>query len=539
MLINSHFCGIIKALTGGAENMVEQQLLQLTQQISDLTKMMVEIQKENQELKNDNELLREENEYLRRKLFGTKSEKSKALGIEQLSLFDEAEQECDEELLEEIHYQRVKKKKEKLSLKLDNLPQVDILMDLADKYKECPKCGTELKKVGEVLVRREVKFIPAKLEVHNIYQATYECRKCKKDDAKVMVKAATTQPVIPHSYASPESVAHVMKEKFVNGVLLYRQEQEWKRMGLELSRATMANWVIIASKEWLIPLKERMHELLIGENYAHADETTIQVLKEHGRKPTSTSYMWVYATIKESSHSIRIFDYKPTRAGYNPKAFLKGFSGKVITDCYSGYNDIENVINVYCWAHVRRKFSESISKNMKNVTTTIPGIALQKIRKLFQIEKEIEDESPQKKAEIRQIRAKPLVEDFFSWCSNNEDKVLAGSKTYKALKYALNHKDGLSEYLNDGLLPMTNSLDERTIRPFAIGRKNWLFSDSVNGAEASAASYSIIETAKANSIDPYKYLCYIFTYLPGKDINDKSILDSFMPWNKKIQIECK
>lgn len=519
--------------------MVNEQLIQMTKQLSDLTAMITRMQNQITDLQNDNALLKEENEYLKRKLFGTRSEKSSTLGVNQLSLFDEAEQECDEGLLEDFHYKRAKKRKEKLSLKLDDLPQVDILMDLADQHKNCPKCGTELKRAGKELVRRQVKFIPASLKVENIYQATYECRQCKKNGAKVMVKAAITQPVIPHSYASPESVAHVMKEKFINGVPLYRQEQEWKRLGLELSRATMANWVIAASKEWLIPLKERMHNILIQESYVHADETTIQVLNEPGRKNTSKSYMWVYASIKESNHPVRIFDYKPTRAGYNPKVFLKGFKGSVITDAYAGYNNLENVTNVYCWAHARRKFSDSISKDMKDVDSTLPGEALKKISKLFKIEKEIENKSPQEKAVIRQKEAKILLEDFFSWCHNNQDKVLTGSKTAKAFQYVINHREGLSEYINDGYLPMTNSLDERTIRMFAVGRKNWLFCASTKGAEASAAVYSIIETAKANNLDPYKYLSYIFQYLPGYDITDCDKLDKFMPWNEKIQINCK
>lgn len=519
--------------------MLNEQLIQMSKQLSDLTAMMANMQNQIKDLQNDNALLREENEYLKRKLFGTKSEKSSALGVNQLSLFDEAEQECDQYLLEEITYKRAKQKKEKLSIKLDELKQVNIIMDISDENKKCPKCGTELKKVGEVLIRRQIKFIPATLEVENIYQTTYECRNCKKAGTKMMVKSPIPAPVIPHSYASPESVAHVIKEKYVNGVPLYRQEQEWKRLGLPLSRATMANWVIIASKDWLIPLKNRMHSLLLQENYVHADETPIQVLKEPDKQAKTKSYMWVYASIKESKHPIRIFEYKPTRAGYNPKAFLKGFSGCVITDAYAGYNQLENVTNVYCWAHARRKFSDSIVKDMKNVSESLPGIALKKIGELFKIEKEIEEKTPQEKAEIRMKKAKPLLEEFFSWCAKNQDKVLSGSKIAKAFQYTLNHKDGLSEYINDGYLPMTNSLDERTIRPFTTGRKNWLFSNSVKGAEATACAYSIIETAKANNLDPYKYLTYIFEYLPGQNINDSRILDIFMPWDDEVQSRCK
>ena len=209
-----------------------------------------------------------------------------------------------------------------------------------------------------------------------------------------MVKTGIPTPVIPHSYASPESVAHIMKEKYVNGVPLYRQKAEWKRLGLELSRATMANWVIIAAQECLMPLKERMHEIMVKDNYVHADETTIQVLNEEGKKNTTKSYMWIYSNIRESETPIRIFEYKPTRAGYNPELFLKGFTGKVITDGYSGYNNLPGVTNVYCWAHARRKFRDAIPSDVKDVNSTLAKQGLDKIGKLFAIESEIDNLSP-------------------------------------------------------------------------------------------------------------------------------------------------
>ncbi|WP_278559780.1 IS66 family transposase [Coprobacillus cateniformis] len=474
-------------------------------------------------------------------MFGRSSEKSAVLNVGQLSLFDEAEMECDPELKEEITYQRAKRKRQKedIKAKLDQLPQIDINYTLEDEHQICPSCGSRLKKVGKKLIRRELNYIPAKLEVHNIYQTTYECRTCKKGNKPYIYNAPIDAPVIPHSYATSESVAQVMVDKYVNCMPLYRQEQEWKRLGFQLSRATMANWIIIASNEWLTPIKDRMHELLLEENYTHADESPVQVLNETGRKNTTKSYMWVYATIKESKHPIRIFDYTPTRAGYNPKRFLNGFKGYVITDGYQAYETLDSVVNVFCWAHARRKFSEAIISGTKNVDETIAGKALNKIKELFVIEREIETLKPEEKREMRQKRAKPLVEEFFSWCDKNQKAVLTGSKTYKALQYALKHREGLSEYLEDGLLPMTNSLDERTIRLFAVGRKNWLFSTSTEGAQASATVYSIIQTAKANGLDPYKYLSCIFKYLPGHDIKDQTNIDYFLPWNKHIQEECK
>ncbi len=519
---------------------MNKQLEMITKQLSDMTSLIEKLTTEIQELKNENALLKEENEYLKKKLFGTKSEKAKTLGIEQFSFFDEAEQECDPQLLEEINYKRAKKKKKNLDAKLDNLPCEEIILCLADDDKSCPRCGHELNTVGKEYVRKEVQYIPAKLVVKKIYRMSYECRNCKKGGDIMMVKTGIPAPVIPHSYASAESIAHVMKEKFVNGVPLYRQEQEFKRLGLELSRATMANWVIIASHDWLKPLIQRMHEEMLKEHYVHADETTIQVLREPDKKSTTKSYMWVYASIKEAEKAIRIFEYKPTRAGYNPAQFLEGFRGAVITDAYAGYNSLEGVTNVYCWAHARRKFTDSMPKDVKGKSETLAQTGLKKIAALFKIEKDIEQLSAEEKAQIRQEKAKPLINDFFSWCEKHKDEVLSKSKLHTAFQYALNHKAGLSEYINDGYLPMTNSLDERTIRMFTIGRKNWLFSTSVKGAESSAAAYSIIETAKANGLDPYQYLTMIFKYLPSQDlIKEPEAINKFLPWSDLMQESCK
>ncbi len=456
-------------------------------------------------------------------------------------MFDEAEQECDPQLLEEIHYQRKKKKhKDQIKLKLESLPFEKVLLTLPENERFCPECGHALKRVGEEHVRDEIQFIPARVVLKKIYIETFECRECRKDGRRIMVKTGTPAPVIPHSYASAGSVAHVMKEKYVNGVPLYRQEAEWKRLGLELSRATMANWIIISAKEYLIPLKERLHEIMIQENYIHCDETPIQVLNEEGKKNTTKSYMWVYSNIKESKKPIRIFEYKPTRAGYNPKIFLKGFCGYVITDGYAGYNDLENVTNAYCWAHARRKFVDSIPNGIKNTNDTLAKQGIEQIGKLFKIEQEIEDLTPEEKVKVRQEKSKPILEKFFLWCEENHNQVSTGSKLSKAIQYSINHQKGLSEYIKDGNIPMTNSLDERTIRPFTTGRKNWLFSASPKGAEASAAVYSIIETAKANGLDPYKYLTYIFSYLPSQDlVKTPESIDMFLPWSSETKEYCK
>ena len=513
-------------------------IAELKASISSLNALVESLKSDNEYLKNNNDLLREENAYLKRKLFGVKSEKMPC-SVEQLSLFDEAEQECEPKLLEEITYKRAKKKqKGTLEIKLDNLKHVKEVYDIDEKDRICDICGTKMHRVGEEFVRHEVVYEPAKLYVKDIYRKTYECRNCRKRGKVVMLKAGTPAPVIPHSFTSPSVLSQVITDKFVNHMPLYRQEAEWKRLGLDLSRTTMANWLIIASREYFIPIVNRMHEILVVEKYVHSDETTVQVLNEPGKPATSKSYMWVYSSIRESSKPIRIFEYKPDRKAENPQKFLENFSGTLISDGYGGYNNISGVVNAYCWAHARRKFYEALPADMKDVSDTLAYTGLKKIAKLFAIEKEIDTLSPEDKVKIRQEKSKPLVDDFFSWCADAQNKSLTRSKIGKAIQYALNLEKGLRVYLNDGLVPMTNSLDERNIRPFTVSRKNWLFSTSTKGADASASIFSLIETAKANRLSPFDYIEYILEIMPQIDIiQHPEKIDWFMPWSDQIKEE--
>ena len=536
ILMNNSTKSTVESMTISAE--LASTIAELKASIASLNALVESLKSDNEYLKNNNDLLREENAYLKRKLFGVKSEKMPC-SVEQLSLFDEAEQECEPEFLEEITYKRAKKKqKGTLEIKLDNLTHVKEDYDIDEKDRICDICGTKMHRVGEEFVRHEVVYEPAKLYVKDIYRKTYECRNCRKRGKVVMLKAGTPAPVIPHSFTSPSVLSQVITDKFVNHMPLYRQEAEWKRLGLDLSRTTMANWLIIASREYFIPIVNRMHEILVEEKYLHADETPIQVLNEPGKPATSKSYMWVYSSIRESSKPIRIFEYKPDRKAENPQKFLEDFNGTLISDGYGGYNNIEDVINAYCWAHARRKFYEALPADMKDASDTLAYTGLKKIAKLFAIEKEIDTFPPEDKVKIRQEKSKPLVDDFFSWCADAQNKSLTRSKIGKAIQYALNLEKGLRVYLDDGLVPMTNSLDERNIRPFTVSRKNWLFSTSAKGADASASIFSLIETAKANRLSPFDYIEYILEIMPQIDIiQHPEKIDWFMPWSDQIKEE--
>jgi len=533
--MNNSTKSTVESMTISAE--LASTIAELKASIASLNALVESLKSDNEYLKNNNDLLREENAYLKRKLFGVKSEKMPC-SVEQLSLFDEAEQECEPELLEEITYKRAKKKqKGTLEIKLDNLKHVKEVYDIDEKDRICDICGTKMHRVGEEFVRHEVVYEPAKLYVKDIYRKTYECRNCRKRGKVVMLKAGTPAPVIPHSFTSPSVLSQVITDKFVNHMPLYRQEAEWKRLGLDLSRTTMANWLIIASREYFIPIVNRMHEILVEEKYLHSDETPIQVLNEPGKPATSKSYMWVYSSIRESSKPIRIFEYKPDRKAENPQKFLEDFNGTLISDGYGGYNNIEGV-NAYCWAHARRKFYEALPADMKDASDTLAYTGLKKIAKLFAIEKEIDTFPPEDKVKIRQEKSKPLVDDFFSWCADAQNKSLTRSKIGKAIQYALNLEKGLRVYLDDGLVPMTNSLNERNIRPFTVSRKNWLFSASTKGADASASIFSLIETAKANRLSPFDYIEYILEIMPQIDIiQHPEKIDWFMPWSDQIKEE--
>lgn len=348
------------------------------------------------------------------------------------------------------------------------------------------------------------------------------------------------KPVLPGSIASSSAIAYVMSEKFVKGIPLYRQEQEWKRMDIEISRQTTANWMIQGSSRWLKLLYKRMREHLLQKGILHADETTLQVLKEPGRNADSTSYMWLYRTGREDTPII-LYDYQTTRAGKHSARFLKGFKGYLHTDGYDGYSLMSEVTLVGCWAHARRYFVDALKvlppKKDNTPTTTEEGLVF--CNKLFEIERELRDVTNIERYESRLKKSVPVLNDFKNWLKYQRPRVLPKSPSGKAIKYCLNQWDKLNAFLLDGSLEIDNNRAERSIKPFVIGRKNWLFSNTPKGANSSATIYSIVETAKENGLNPFSYLTYLFDKLPNIDINDKNALDELMPWSESLPESCK
>lgn len=487
--------------------------------------------------------LREQIEYLTHKLFGTSSEKSK--NIEgQLSLFNEAEQEAhafDEEaeaVTVKEHTRQTKRTHDEI---FKGVPSRDELIPLCEDQKQCADCGTEMEVIGKEFVRREFRFTPAKGEVVNVYRETAKCPKCSTASAMArniqFVKANVLEALIPHSYASSSAVAWVMYQKYANSMPLYRQEQDWKQMGVILSRATLANWIIYCSGNYFSPLYDYFHRELLKRQFLMADETRVQVLKEPERKAETDSYMWLFRTGEDELPPIILYKYTETGAKFNAEAFLKGFNGYLETDCYQGYHNLPDVKRCCCWAHLRRYFVEAIPKG-KDLDYSNPAAqAAQYCNRLFEYERQskLNGHTFQQRKEYRLQKEKPVLDAFWTWISQQTPK--KGTRFEKAVNYAQNHKELFMTYLEDGRCSFTNNLSENAIRPFTLGRKNWLFSDTQKGAEASAIVYTMVEMAKAHNLNIYKYLNYLLEHLPRTKMTD-SELAKLAPWDENIIANC-
>jgi transposase len=405
------------------------------------------------------------------------------------------------------------------------LPVEIVVHELPEEKRVCPDCGCPLHKMGEE-VREELKIIPAKAVLVRHVRHIYACRHCEESSDHVsIVKANMPEPVIKGGFASPESVAHIAVQKFVMGSPLYRQEQEWAQNGILLSRQTMSNWLVNASEDWLEPIYKEMKRQLCERQVLHADETTLQVLHEDGKPARSKSYMWLYRTSGEAEQQIVLYDYQRDRRYTHPEAFLKDFSGFLHTDGYDGYHKLPDRITVVgCWAHLRRKFDEALQtlpKEKRDSSDTAKGIAY--CDRLFHFEKQFALLSPEERRIKREQLSKPLTEAFFAWADSLH--ALPKSLLGKAVYYAQSQRKYLKAYFLDGRLEISNNRAENSIRPFVMGRKNWLFSNTPNGARASAVYYSLIVSARENGLVPFEYLSKVFTEAPNS-----ASMENLMPW---------
>ena len=480
-----------------------------------------------------NKTLEQKNDYIlqleealkqqRQKYFGASSEKA---STHQLGLFNEAEHLEQTEGPEESSVTAVaahtRQQKPRVSIP-DNLPRENIVYDLAEEDKICPHDGTELKVIGSD-DHEQLDIIPAQVKVIRHKRLKYACPCCNQ----YLVTAKKPKQAIEKSIASPGLLAFVATQKYCDALPLYRQSEIFKRLGIELDRSNLANWMIKCG-ELVQPLINLLQDHVLERSLVHMDETTVQVLNEPGKKAQSKRYMWLMASFTQQP--IALFHYQPTRSQQVPISLLDPSVGTLMVDGYEWYQkacDDYEIKRLGCWAHARRYFMDAKKIQPKGKTGKADQ-ALAWIQKLYLIEKQSKEDPPDQRYQTRQQQAKPIIKQIKTWLDKSLLHVPPKTALGKALTYLHNQWDRLVGYLDDGSYPIDNNLAENAIRPFAVGRKNWLFSNSQAGARASANLYSLVQTAKANSLNPYEYLKSIFKELP----NAQSVeaIEHLLPWN--------
>jgi transposase len=480
------------------------------------------------------ELLEEENRWLKAQLFGRSSEKTvvEELNPEQARLFNEAEALARgavsaPQSITIPAYERGKSGRKKISAAL---PRVDVIHDVPEDQKICAVDGAALERIGEE-ISEQLDFKPAQVRVIRNIRPKYACPCCK---SSVRIAPAPLQ-LLPKSLATPSLLAHITTAKFVDGIPLYRQEAQLDRLGVRIGRATSAGWMILLGGTHVVPIVNLMKEHLLDAPLIHCDETRLQVLKSD-KAPTADHWMWVRAAGPPGKRIV-LFDYDPSRGGAVPLRLFEGYRGILLTDGYEPYETVAHALKLVhagCMAHVRRRFEEA--RKAQPVDTTTGGHAreaLDYVRQLYLIERPLWDREHPVDAEHRvRVRAElsvPIITQFYDWLEALAPKVLPQSLLGKAMHYALGQWSKLIVFLSHGEVPLDNNRCENAIRPFVVGRKGWLFSDTVKGAVASANLYSLVETAKANGVEPHAYLSLLFARLPAaKCIED---FERLLPWN--------
>lgn len=416
----------------------------------------------------------------------------------------------------------------------EHLPREVIEHDLPEADKVCA-CGEAKTRIGAETSER-LEYIPAKLYVEQHVRHQYACPCCEEHGVQIADKPAS---MLPKSNAGPGLLAYTLVSKFQDSVPLHRQSNILARHDIDIPRNTLARWHIQTSDR-VTPLLERFEAALKASPVILMDETRLQVNKEPDKDASSQSYMWVQRGIspptetepKGRSPDVTLYHYSPSRAGAVAEALLSGYQGALMTDGYAGYTAVakkQGLQHAHCWAHARRKFVEAEKALPKGKKSPAITAILSDIGKLYGIEKRLNGSTPEDKQRERQTQATPLLEKLKQSLEKKQLTVTPKSLLGKAIHYTLERWEGLTQYITNGHLPIDNNGAENAIRPFVVGRKNWLFSDTVNGAKASAIWYSIMETAKANGLEPYHYLKKVFELLPMAQTEED--IDALLPWN--------
>lgn len=442
----------------------------------------------------------------------------------------------EDEPVKKTHPKRIKGKRAQV---ISNIPKVEVLHMMTEE-----ELISEFGKNGWYQLEDEIynryRFTPAKIEIEEHHVGIY---RSKKDNH--FKKAEHPAYLLRNSLASSTLVAGIINAKYVNAVPLYRQEQEFSRYGVEISRREMAHWTILCAERYLSMLYDRMHKELYDYHVLQADETPVRVKKEN-RTEGFLHYMWVYRTGKMyKDKPIILYEYQPSRNTSHPREFLKNFKGVCVTDGYQVYHTLEeeseDLTIAGCWAHARRRFDEAIKALSKaRRKDALAYLALKQIQAIYREEDKLADETAEERLQQRQLIIKPMVDAYFAWVKENINKVPSKGKTHNGFTYSINQEKYLRVFLEDGEVPIDNNTAEQSIRSFCIGKKNWVMIDTIAGAESSAIIYSIAETAKANKLKPYDYFEHLLSEIPNH-MNDKdlSFLEDLLPWSEQLPKRCR
>ena len=518
-------------------------LLTIQRQLTMLQSTIDSLREQSRQKDEEIERLRQIILNLQRTQFGQRSEKRTYVlddGNQQLSLFDtpekseeksnpEPSQNPEKEICVSGHSRKKKRTLEELCA---TLPVEERIVDLPDEEKANAN-GQALVCIGQEYIRTELVLERAKAKVVKHYRKVYADRQLEQETGYSEVfKPVMPPPLLAHSYASASVVTDVLMKKYVDAMPLYRQEQMWKRMGVELKRGTMANWVIQVADLYLRPFWKRIRSELLTQSTIHADETVMQVHKEKDRPNTSESRMWVYSSAKRADIQLRCFEYRESRSGKWAKTFLEGFSGVLITDGYSGYNKVQGAERAGCWAHMRRKWLEAMPEGA-DAKTCKAAEGYEFCNRLFELERQFEGLTAEERLIQRKEKSGPILEAYWTWLYTIPRPT---GKLKDAVTYAQNQKAHLSAFLEHGEIEISNNQVENAIRPFVVGRKGWLFADTPQGAEASAIIYSLMETAKANNLRLDDYLLHLLSIMPERAEQNKDFkMDDLLPWSEEMK----
>ena len=489
-----------------AKSSKDIQLAELKDLISQLNTTIKTLNETIAKQQTENDNLKAEMAWLKQKLFGSSSERRKEPFPGQMSFLDSEEEKPLEMIEPEVVEIPKKPRKKKTSLKeqFENIPTRQVKVDtLSDEDKQCPNCGTQMVPIGTEVIRTEIVYTRPKLEKIEYIATTYSCPECKDTEDPQFIKDNGAPAFISGSYISESLLSHIAYQKYGLYLPLYRQEKDFSKMNAPISRTTMARCLITASQEYLEPLYEFFHQKLLYRRFLMMDETPVQVLKEDDRRPQTKSYFWVIRTGEDGLNPIILYNYTPTRAGENAKQFLNGIAPGfyLMADGYQGYNKVLETNRCCCWAHIRRYLLEAIPKGMEKdyANPAVQGFLY--CEKLFSYERSYREKGlSYKQIYTRRLKdEKPVIEGFLLWLK----KVNTGSngKLKKAITYIQNREEFLMTYLEDGRCSFSNNLSENSIRPVTVGRKNWLFSDTPEGAKANTIYLTMVEMAKAYDLD--------------------------------------